>query len=133
MSKPEIKQRKDVRRLVELFYAEIRKDELLGPIFNGVITDWETHEEHITDFWEGNLLWTKSYSGDPLGAHAKVDAHMNHTMDSSHFGHWLNIWFDTVDSNFSGEVAQRAKRQARKMSTFLYLHVFQARKKFSDS
>jgi hemoglobin len=129
MGTQELSSRKDIALLVSLFYQKVREDALIGPIFNAAIQDWPTHLNHLTDFWEGNLLFTKAYHGDPLAAHAKVDAANNYTIEPVHFGIWLNIWFETIDANFTGDIAQKAKRQARKMSTFLYLHIFEARKK----
>ncbi|HBY69535.1 MAG TPA: globin, partial [Flavobacteriaceae bacterium] len=43
MSKTEIRNREDVNKLVVTFYDSVRTDELLGPIFNSVITDWDEH------------------------------------------------------------------------------------------
>ena len=58
MVKKKIESREDVSLLVNTFYSKIRKDTLLGPIFNRIITDWETHLELLTDFWETNLFRT---------------------------------------------------------------------------
>ena len=33
----------DISRLVPEFYARVRKDPLLGPIFDGAIEDWPHH------------------------------------------------------------------------------------------
>ena len=127
MPKTQLSSREDIATLVAKFYAAARQDELLGPIFNKAISNWPAHLDTITDFWEGNLLFTKAYHGDPLAAHAKMDAANNHTIDSVHFGVWLTLWFKTIDDNFTGHVAEKAKRQARKMSTFLHLHIFKMR------
>ena len=64
--KKDIKSREDILLLVRTFYAKVRKDELLGPVFNLVIEDWERHFEHLTDFWQSNLFFEKKYSGNPL-------------------------------------------------------------------
>ena len=53
----QLENRNDVAQLVRAFYAKIRQDELLGPIFNESIQDWEPHLEKLTDFWEGNLFF----------------------------------------------------------------------------
>ena len=67
------------------------------------------------------------YLGDPLKAHARVDAAFNNSISELHFGLWLNLWFQTIDELFEGDYAQNAKRRARKMGTFLYLKIFEAR------
>jgi len=123
----EIENRKDVHKLVTTFYAQVQKDELLGPVFNSMINDWEEHFEKLTNFWESNLFFKKSYQGNPLQKHVEVDATFNHTINEMHFGVWLNLWFATVDDLFEGELANRAKNRARNMGTFIHLKIFEAR------
>lgn len=128
MEKPEITSRSDIKLLVETFYGKIRLHPILGPIFNGIVTDWPAHLELLTDFWETQLLFERKYWGNPLAAHQQVDKKMDHAMQSEHFGQWLNLWFETLDQLFRGETAQIAKNRARKMSTMLYLNIFENRK-----
>ena len=130
MTKVYIKSREEVSLLVRTFYAKIRKDELLGPIFNGIITDWETHLELLTDFWETNLLYKRKYFGNPMHAHVEVDQKCGNTINEMHFGTWINLWVQTIDELFENddEIAQVAKNRARNMGTFLHLNIFNARK-----
>ncbi len=37
--------------LVHNFYAKVRSDPLLGPIFEPRITDWTAHLERMVAFW----------------------------------------------------------------------------------
>ncbi len=131
MTKTDIDTRADVYKLVSTFYEKVRKDDVLGPFFNRVITDWDSHIEHLTTFWETSLFMTrkleKKYQGNPLEVHVKVDKENNNTISELHFGIWLNLWLQTIDELFVGDVAENAKRRARKMGTFLYLNIFQAR------
>jgi len=127
MDKTDIKTREDVFLLVSSFYAKVRKDAVLGPFFNETITDWETHLEHLTTFWEASLFLKTRYTGDPLEAHIKVDKAFNHTISELHFGIWLNLWFETINELFEGDYAENAKRRARKMGTFIHLKIFEAR------
>lgn len=129
MFKRKIKTREDIGFLVRTFYGAVRKDELLGPIFNGIISDWEPHLEKLTDFWEGNLLFfvKTKFTGDPKTAHQRVDEWMENSLTMEHFGKWINLWIATIDEHFEGETAQIAKNQARKMATFFYLKIFENR------
>ncbi|MBL7559423.1 group III truncated hemoglobin [Olleya sp. YSTF-M6] len=133
MNRKTISNRQDVRLLVDQFYLKVRADNVLGPIFNDVITDWDSHLNHLTTFWESSLFIGKKiahkYVGNPLEAHEKVDAKMKHTITEMHFGIWLNLWYGTIDQYFEGEIADNAKRRARKMGTFMYLKIFEARQK----
>ncbi|RAV29323.1 group III truncated hemoglobin [Sinomicrobium soli] len=123
----DIKNRKDVAHLVRTFYKQVREDTEIGPFFNGMISDWEEHFEKLTDFWESNLFLKGKYRGNPRIAHARVDAAFDHSLESRHFGVWLNIWFATVDSLYTGELAERAKHNARKMSTHLFMAIYRDR------
>mgnify|MGYP005855441897 CR=1 FL=1 len=77
MEKQDIQNRDDVFLLVNKFYAKVRKNELLGPIFNKSINDWDVHLQHLTTFWESSLFMTRKlehhYKGNPLEVHVKVD------------------------------------------------------------
>lgn len=129
VEKKEIKSRAEVSKLVRTFYGKIRKEETLGPIFNGIITDWEEHLEKMTDFWESNLLYARKYFGNPMMAHIAVDQKYDHSIEMKHFGTWLNLWYETIEDNFEGEVAQLARDRARMMSTNLFLAIFNSRPK----
>lgn len=125
--KSDIKTREDVYLLVTSFYNKIRNDAVLGPYFNEAIKDWDAHLNNLTTFWESSLFLKTRYLGNPLEAHIKVDKTNNHSITQEHFGLWLNLWFETIDELFEGDYAQNAKERARKMSTFLYLKIFEAR------
>jgi hemoglobin len=127
--KKQIENRADIEVLVHAFYAKIRADKEIGSYFNTIIKDWDTHLEKLTDFWETNLFAVKKYKGNPQEVHNEVDAHFGGKITSNEFGIWLNHWFQTIDEHFEGENADTLKRRARKMSTFLYLSMFEHRKK----
>lgn len=133
MEKKDIENREDVFQLVNEFYIKVRKDNVLGPFFNRVITDWDAHLQRLTTFWETSLFMTKKleqkYYGNPLEVHVKVDQENDNLITELHFGIWLNLWFQTLDELFEGEVAENAKRRARKMGTFMYMNIFQARQR----
>ena len=125
----QITNREDVRVLVHTFYDKIRQNEMLGPIFNGHITDeqWPVHLSKLTDFWESNLFGVRTFRGSPSKAHVKVDKNLNHTISQEHFAQWLQIWFETIDELYEGELANNAKDMARRMSTGQYIHIWQNR------
>lgn len=127
MQTKDIKTREDIFKLVTTFYARIRKHEVLGPIFNRAIDNWDEHHDKITDFWESQLLFTKRFRGNPIEAHQRVDKNENHTITNEMFGLWLNEWFQTIDDLFKGEVAERAKHNARKLSVFMFMKIWEAR------
>lgn len=125
--KKDISSREDVTILVHTFYKDVREEELLGPIFNSMIKDWDEHLELLVDFWETNLFFKKKYTGNPLEKHVEVDKFHGNSINELHFGTWLNLWFKTIDTLFEGNTAQLAKNRARNMSTFMNLEIFKSR------
>jgi hemoglobin len=133
MKKKDIETREDVFLLVSSFYDKIREDKELGSFFNKLIKDWDAHIVRLTSFWESSLFMTRKlehkYQGDPLKAHVNVDQENNNCITERHFGLWLNLWFATINEHFKGDNAENAKCKARKMGSFLYLKIFEARGK----
>lgn len=130
MDKIDIRSRKEVDFLVRRFYDQIRQHETLGPIFNGVVDDWEHHLVHLSDFWEIILLQTGPGRGkfNPAQVHVAVDRKVDHQIEQAHFGNWLELWFQTIDRYFEGENANYAKEHARRMAHMLFMRIWEARK-----
>lgn len=126
-----IENRADISILVNTFYAKIRKDELLGPIFNRHIAEdeWPAHLSKLTDFWETNLLGVSKFKGNPVAAHVNVDRNLNYSIEQTHFGKWLQLWFETINQLYKGELANRAKDGARRMSTRQFMAIWNHRPK----
>lgn len=126
-----IETRKDINHLVNVFYSRIRKDELLGSIFNSHIAEeeWPAHLQKLTDFWETNLLGMPKFKGNPTLKHITVDKNLNYTIEQIHFGRWLQLWFETIDDLYEGDLAEKAKRAAQKMATGQYLMIWNHRPK----
>ncbi len=63
-----------IRSLMDIFYAKVRVDKSgLGEIFNNKIgtddTSWSNHKEKIANFWEGLLLGSGNFKGNPMRTH----------------------------------------------------------------
>lgn len=129
MLKPEITHRKDISHLVRSFYGKVRVHKELGPIFNGIVEDWETHLEKLTDFWEMVILNTGPGAGkfNPVKTHKEVDQTTGYQIHQALFGHWLELWFSTLDENFQGANADFAKEHARKMAHILFFRIMEGR------
>ena len=124
MEKKDVTIREDVFFLVNTFYDKIKKDEMLGPIFNGMIKDWDKHMVLLTDFWSSQLFIERTYNGNPIEIHRKVDAYANHSINEQHFGKWLNYWIQTLDEHFEGDNVFILKNRARKMASFIHVDIF---------
>lgn len=113
------------------FYDRVRLHPSLGPIFNDVVEDWETHLIHLSDFWEMILLQTGPGAGkfNPVRVHLEVDKSLEQSIEQAHFGNWLELWFSTIDAYFEGETADYAKDHARRMAHILFMRIWEVRMK----
>jgi hemoglobin len=109
--KQEINDFASIQLLVDSFYAEVRKDELIGPIFNRVIGDhWPTHLEKMYRFWQTVLLNERAYQGSPFMPHMQLP------IDRTHFERWLMLFRKTVRAHFHGAKAEEACFRAERMA-----------------
>ena len=109
--KEDIVKREDIEKMVNEFYTKVRKDDVLGKIFENIIQDrWPEHLEKMYRFWETVLLNDHTYYGSPFMPHAKLP------IDKKHFDRWLELFVGTIDQNFNGKVADEAKWRAEKMA-----------------
>lgn len=110
-SKPDIKTPEQIRQLVDTFYDQVRVDQLLGGIFNGVIGDrWPEHLAKMYRFWGTVLINEGSYTGAPFRPHATMP------LEQKHFDRWLELFHGTVDTLFAGPVANLAHLNAVRMA-----------------
>ena len=100
--------RRDIITLVDSFYAKVKQDELLEPVFSHV--DWPNHLPIMYNFWSSMLLGDQSYQGSPFQKHAHL------TIDSSHFTRWLELFTQTVDELFFGFTADEVKNRAQNIA-----------------
>jgi hemoglobin len=80
-----------IHDLVHGFYAKIRADPALGPIFNRVVGDWDEHLAKMCDFWSSVLLMTGRFKGTPMAAHARIP-----DIRPTHFARWLHVFQQTA-------------------------------------
>ncbi len=119
----EIENLADIQILVNTFYGKVRKDELMGHIFNDVIQDrWPEHLEKMYRFWQTVLLEENTYTGRPFVPHMKLP------IEKEHFDRWLKLFFETVDELFTGKKAELAKWQGNRMAEMFQLKIAYFRK-----
>lgn len=110
----------DLRRLVAAFYARIRQDAELGPIFNDAIKDWPEHLEKLTDFWSSVMLTTGRYKGRPVPAHVKHADRITPAL----FERWLMLWAQTTNELMTQEAALALQAKAARIAESLQLAMF---------
>ncbi len=105
--------REDLRRLIDRFYARVREDAILAPIFNSAIDDWPAHQALLLDFWAQVALGERAYRGNPMAAHR------GKPIVAEHFGHWLALWRTTAREELGEAKAEVLYQYARRIAQSL--------------
>lgn len=82
----------EISELVDRFYAKVRLDPEIGPIFNTIIGDWPEHLAKLKDFWSTVMLTTRRYKGDPMMTHLQIPM----PLEPAHFHRWLTLFAETA-------------------------------------
>ncbi len=107
--------------LVETFYARVRADADLGPIFEKEIGDtWAPHLARMKDFWASVALNAGRYTGKPVPAHQKLTG-----VDAAHFQTWLSLFRQTLeDTAPTAEAVPYFMERAERIASSLQLAMF---------
>jgi hemoglobin len=95
-----IQGREGIFNLLRHFYADVRQDPLIGPIFNSQIKDWKHHLEVIGSFWETLLGGSRSY------ARPMPMKHLPLQLTQEHFERWLFLWQANCRAQLPADVAR---------------------------
>lgn len=118
--KHDIRDREDIRELVDGFYTKVRADDTIGYLFNEVAkVNWEHHLPVMYDFWEGVLFQTGGYAGNPMMVHRKL--HQQSPLRKEHFDRWKKLFLETVDERFEGEKAELVRQRAVSIATMIQI------------
>ena len=105
----------DLERLVPLFYARVRQDEMIGPVFDAAIADWDDHLERLVAFWSSVMLTTGRYKGNPMAAHLKHLA----TITPEMFDRWLALWGEVTAQALPAPKANLLQAKAARIAESL--------------
>ncbi|HEY3777870.1 MAG TPA: group III truncated hemoglobin [Rhizomicrobium sp.] len=109
-----------IRDLVHAFYAKIRTDTQLGPIFERAIgADWGPHLARMCDFWSSVMLMTGRYKGNPMFAHLRLDG-----VAREHFARWLALFRETSAEICAPPAAHAFVARAENIAKSLQLGMF---------
>lgn len=97
----------DIKHLVDTFYAKVREDALLSPVFALRIgAHWGPHLEIMYKFWNMAIFGMRDYTGHPFSKHITLP------LEGEHFERWLHLFYETLDDNFQGQTADDTRRKA---------------------
>ncbi|MBP3840309.1 MAG: group III truncated hemoglobin, partial [Chryseobacterium sp.] len=100
------------------FYDKVSKDEKIGFFFNDVAkVDWSHHLPKMYSFWESLLFGEASYKGNPMAMHFPINEKV--AIEKDHFAHWIRLWTETVEENFTGELAEAAIYKASNIANLM--------------
>jgi hemoglobin len=108
-----------LERLVQTFYARVREDAMIGPVFNDAIQDWPEHLDKLQAFWSSVMLTTGRYKGRPMPAHIR---HADR-IDGASFARWLALWRETTNELFEAEQAAALQDRAERIAESLQLGI----------
>ena len=122
--KTDIKNKDDIKILVDAFYQKIRTDATIGYLFTEVAAvNWEKHLPTMYDFWDNILFYTGNFDGNPMMKHRALN--QKRSLTKSHFKHWTKLWKNTVDDLFEGQKASEIKIRANNISKAMISKVIQ--------
>jgi hemoglobin len=113
----------DLTLLVDRFYAKVREDAFIGPVFYSAIYDWPEHLEKLSAFWSSVMLTSGRYKGSPMAAHMRHAASIKPEM----FARWLELWRETARETLTRAGAEavigKAERIAESLQLALYFNL----------
>ena len=108
-----------IRTLVDAFYAKVRRDPALGPIFERAVADWPEHLAKLADFWSSVMLTSGRYKGNPMAAHAALAG-----LSPAMFARWLELFAETADQLFAPALAAAFREKSERIAESLQLGLF---------
>ncbi|MCC8939515.1 group III truncated hemoglobin [Bradyrhizobium sp. Arg68] len=106
-----------IERLVHGFYAKVRRDPMLAPVFEAKISDWAPHLAQMCAFWSSVALMTGRYHGTPMVKHMKLP------IDAAHFDRWLALFEATAHELCPPVAATHFIERARRIASSLEMGV----------
>ena len=109
-----------IRQLVDAFYAKVRIDAELAPIFERAIPgDWQPHLTKMYAFWSSVMLTTGRYKGNPVAKHLAIPGIQPHL-----FQRWLRLFNETCRELFDDPVSAEFRAKAERIAESLKLALF---------
>jgi hemoglobin len=109
-----------IESLVNAFYARVRRDPILAPVFDARINDWGPHLKQMYAFWSSVALMTGRYYGTPMVKHVPLP------VDAAHFDRWLALFEQTAREVCPPVAAEHFVERARRIAASLELGIANA-------
>jgi hemoglobin len=109
-----------IAEVVDRFYTRVRRDPVLGPVFNAAVADWDEHLPRLVDFWSSVMLRSGRYKGDPVAVHQRHAGVITPAM----FDRWLGLWSETTGELLPEAAARAMQTRAGMIAESLKLALF---------
>lgn len=103
--------------LVNRFYSRVRRDPLLGSLFNDVVDNWPDHLARLEAFWSSIMFTSGRYKGNPVMLHLKHARRIDRAM----FDRWLDLWRLTTAEMLPPAAAATMQAKAARIADRLML------------
>lgn len=109
---------RDIKFFVDAFYNKLRKDDMIGPIFNKIIQDkWFDYLDEMHHYWFNILSDDSFIYGNPF-----FFANHGFPQEKEYYERWIELFYETLDENFEGEFVDEVKWKAAKIAQNKILH-----------
>ena len=127
--KHDIRNREDIRLLMERFYDKLLADESISYLFTDVAkVNLNEHFPVLVDFWDSILFQADTYHKNAMKPH--LDLHQQSPLEAHHFKTWLGYFIATVNELFEGEKAELARQRATSIATIMQIKVIEMKTNF---
>jgi len=109
-----------ISNLVDTFYARVREDAVLSPIFESkLVGKWDEHMPRMYAFWTKILLGSGDFQGNVFGKHMALSG-----IEREHFVRWLTLFRMTAIDVFGIDDAMVPIQVAERIAGSLQLGYF---------
>jgi hemoglobin len=107
--------------LIDRFYAKVRQESVLGPVFEAAILpeEWPEHLATMRRFWSSVMLASGRYSGNPMAVHRAVP-----NLERPMFARWLALFEATAGELFAPDIAVQFTEKAQRIAFSLQMALF---------
>jgi truncated hemoglobin YjbI len=107
-------------QLVDAFYARVREDKVLSPVFESRLAGkWDEHMPRMYAFWTKILLGRGDFQSNVFGKHMALSG-----IEREHFVRWITLFKTTAIEVFGIDDARMAIQVAERIAASLQLGYF---------
>jgi hemoglobin len=115
LGSPDLCTEREIADMVHSFYAAVRRDEQLGPIFNTYVGDWDHHLGKLVDFWSSVLRGTQRFRGTPMPKHVALPG-----LSAPLFERWLALFRQITAVQPNHAMGEQAFDMAQRIAQSLW-------------